>query len=203
MGNYMQSMKTSRFCFRWLLALTLVAMASPLAARPPLAVGDEAPMFSGHDQDGHRWSLRSHIGKSVVLLYFYPKDDTRGCTMEACGLRDRMPDFKQRDVAVVGVSFDNAASHKNFTFKYNLNFPLLADTERRNRRCLRSTPGARQENDAPGQLFDRAEWKDHSHHRFTGPGRSFARDAGGGRGVERTDVSMRRSTEFSGATPAP
>ena len=103
-------------------------MASPLAARPPLAVGDEAPMFSGHDQDGNRWRLRSHIGKSVVLVYFYPKDDTRGCTMEACGLRDRMPDFKQRDVAVVGISFDNAASHKNFTFKYNLNFPLLADT---------------------------------------------------------------------------
>ena len=68
------------------------------------------------------------IGKEIVLLYFYPKDDTKGCTAEACSLRDKMIDFKQRGVAVVGVSFDNAESHQRFAFKYNLNFPLLADT---------------------------------------------------------------------------
>jgi peroxiredoxin Q/BCP len=64
----------------------------------------------------------------VVLLYFYPKDDTRGCTTEACSLRDNMVDFKAAGVDVVGVSFDGKESHKRFIFKYNLNFPLLADT---------------------------------------------------------------------------
>jgi len=63
-----------------------------------------------------------------VLLYFYPKDDTRGCTAEACSLRDNMVDFKEAGVEVVGVSFDPKDSHKKFIFKYNLNFPLLADT---------------------------------------------------------------------------
>ncbi len=86
-------------------------------------------MVSGHDQDGNKWNLKSKIGKEIVLLYFYPKDDTMGCTTEACGLRDKMVDLKRRDVEVVGVSFDNAASHQKFIFKYNLNFPLLSDTK--------------------------------------------------------------------------
>jgi peroxiredoxin Q/BCP len=64
----------------------------------------------------------------VVLLYFYPKDDTPGCTKEACGLRDRMADLKKDKVEVIGVSFDSTASHQKFIAKYNLNFPLLADT---------------------------------------------------------------------------
>ncbi len=63
-----------------------------------------------------------------MLLYFYPKDDTMGCTAEACGLRDKMVELKKRDVDVVGVSFDNAESHQTIRFQYNLNFPLLADT---------------------------------------------------------------------------
>jgi thioredoxin-dependent peroxiredoxin len=64
----------------------------------------------------------------VVLLYFYPKDDTKGCTAQACGLRDRMGDLKKENVEVVGVSFDNADSHQKFIAKHNLNFTLLADT---------------------------------------------------------------------------
>jgi peroxiredoxin Q/BCP len=63
------------------------------------------------------------------LLYFYPKDDTPGCTKEACGLRDRMGDLKKDNVEVVGVSVDNEDSHKKFIAKHNLNFPLLADTD--------------------------------------------------------------------------
>jgi peroxiredoxin Q/BCP len=98
------------------------------AADTPKA-GDKAPLVSGKDQDGKKWSLADEIGKKVVLLYFYPKDDTPGCTKEACGLRDRMADLKKQDVEVIGVSFDNGESHKAFINKYNLNFPLLADSD--------------------------------------------------------------------------
>ena len=121
-------MKLFYSCFYGVLAAAFAMTATPVLAKLPLAEGDKAPLFSGHDQDGKKFNLKSEIGKKIVLLYFYPKDDTRGCTAEACGLRDRMLDFKQRDVEVVGVSFDNAGSHQQFVFKYNLNFPLLADT---------------------------------------------------------------------------
>ncbi|MGO8701371.1 MAG: peroxiredoxin [Limisphaerales bacterium] len=122
-------MKT--YCHRLccLTAAAMVAAALPLLANAlPLMVGDKAPEFAGHDQDGHKWKLKSQLGKEVVLLYFYPKDDTRGCTAEACGLRDKMFNFKQEGVTVIGVSRDSAKSHKEFIFKYDLNFPLLADT---------------------------------------------------------------------------
>src|SRR5262245_37646246 len=92
-------------------------------------VGEKAPLFRGTDQDGKTWQLSDHIGIEVVLLYFYPKDDTPCCTKQACGLRDRMGDLKKEKVEVVGVSFDSAASHQKFREKYNLNFPLLADTD--------------------------------------------------------------------------
>jgi len=92
-------------------------------------VGDRAPLITGTDQDGKAWKLADHIGKDALLLYFYPKDDTPGCTKQACGLRDRMGDLQKDKVEVIGVSFDTAASHQKFREKYNLNFPLLADTD--------------------------------------------------------------------------
>jgi thioredoxin-dependent peroxiredoxin len=121
-------MKTLHIFLCCIFAAALAMTSAPLLAKPSLSEGDTAPLFSGHDQDGNKWNLKSHIGKEIVLLYFYPKDDTAGCTAEACGLRDKMLDFKRRDIKVVGVSFDDAASHQRFVFKYNLNFPLLADT---------------------------------------------------------------------------
>jgi peroxiredoxin len=109
-----------------------LASAPPLLAEsPPLALalaGREAPPFSGQDQDGSHWKLSDHVGQHIVFLYFYPKDDTAGCTAEACGLRDSMAELKQAGVDVVGVSFDDQDTHRNFIFKYNLDFPLLADT---------------------------------------------------------------------------
>jgi len=99
-----------------------------LPAPELLAVGDRAPHFSGHDQDGHTWKLSRHLGKSIVFLYFYPKDNTAGCTAEACNLRDNLVELKQLGVDVVGVSSDGEDSHKEFAFRYNLSFPLLADT---------------------------------------------------------------------------
>src|SRR5438552_17528472 len=98
------------------------------AAQTP-KVGDKAPLIEGKDQDGKTWKLADEVGKKVVLLYFYPKDDTPGCTKEACGFRDRIADLKKDNVEVIGVSFDSPESHQKFISKYNLNFPLLADTD--------------------------------------------------------------------------
>jgi len=98
------------------------------AAQTP-KIGDKAPLIEGKDQDGKTWKLADEVGKKVVLLYFYPKDDTPGCTKEACGFRDRIADLKKDNVEVIGVSFDSPESHQKFISKYNLNFPLLADTD--------------------------------------------------------------------------
>ncbi len=102
---------------------------SNLQAAEPPKVGDKAPAIEGKDQNGKTWKLADHLGKHAVLLYFYPKDDTKGCTIEACGFRDRMSELKQDQVEVVGVSFDNEESHQKFISKNNLNFTLLADTD--------------------------------------------------------------------------
>jgi len=107
--------------------LSAIAFCAGGAEMPK--VGDKAPLVEGKDQGGKTWKLADEIGKKVVLLYFYPKDDTPGCTKEACGFRDRIADLKKENVEVVGVSFDSAESHQKFISKYYLNFPLLADTD--------------------------------------------------------------------------
>jgi peroxiredoxin Q/BCP len=109
--------------------VALAAFTSTAAESKTPQVGDPAPRIEGIDQDGNRWKLADHIGKHAVLLYFYPKDDTPGCTKQACGLRDRMGDLKKDNVEVIGVSFDSTSSHQKFREKYSLNFPLLADTD--------------------------------------------------------------------------
>jgi len=111
-----------------LLLAALLISTTTLFADIPKA-GDTAPAFAGKDQDGKTVSLADFAGKKTVLLYFYPKDFTGGCTKEACGFRDRMGELQTNNVAVVGVSFDSADSHKKFIEKYNLNFTLLADTD--------------------------------------------------------------------------
>lgn len=93
----------------------------------PLPVGTEAPTFTAKDTNGNTVSLSDLKGKTVVL-YFYPKDDTPGCTKQACSFRDAQPQYQSKDIVVLGVSADDEASHQAFTQKYNLNFPLLADT---------------------------------------------------------------------------
>jgi peroxiredoxin Q/BCP len=110
-----------------LFALTHAARGAEAAPLPK--VGDKAPLIEGKDQDGKLWQLKDSAGKQAVLLYFYPKDDTPGCTTEACGLRDRVADLQKDHVQVVGVSFDSADSHQKFITKHNLNFPLLVDTD--------------------------------------------------------------------------
>ncbi len=90
-------------------------------------MGKKAPSFSLSDQNGKKHRLSEYAGK-YILLYFYPKDDTPGCTKEACTLRDNFPAFKKLGITVFGVSADNEKSHKKFEEKYSLPFTLLSDT---------------------------------------------------------------------------
>lgn len=91
-----------------------------------LNVGDPAPDFSLPDAEGNQVNLKDLRGKRVVL-YFYPRDNTPGCTKEACGFRDAYPDYESQSVVVLGVSTDDAKAHNKFIQKYNLPFPLLID----------------------------------------------------------------------------
>ncbi|MFZ0825918.1 MAG: thioredoxin-dependent thiol peroxidase [Verrucomicrobiia bacterium] len=95
-----------------------------------LKVGDRAPEFSAATNGGGNVSLADFKGKHVVL-YFYPRDDTSGCTKEACAFRDHFAEFKQRGAAVLGVSTDPVKSHDKFAVKYKLPFTLLADEEKK------------------------------------------------------------------------
>ena len=95
-----------------------------------LKIGDKAPDFKGIDQDGASISLKDFIGKKVVL-YFYPKDDTPGCTAEACNLRDNYSELRKKGYEIVGVSADDEVSHKKFSDKYELPFSLIADTNKK------------------------------------------------------------------------
>lgn len=93
-----------------------------------LSVGSPAPSFSAKDDAGNTVSLADFAGKTVVL-YFYPKDDTPGCTKEAQGFRDAYPEYQGKDIVVLGVSMDDEASHKMFKEKYGLPFTLVADSD--------------------------------------------------------------------------
>ena len=101
----------------------------PVKSPSELGVGDIAPDFEIADDQGKAHSLKDYKGKTVVL-YFYPKDDTPGCTTEACGFRDNFARVKKKGVVVLGVSPDDAKSHEKFKRKFDLPFPLLADTDK-------------------------------------------------------------------------
>lgn len=94
-----------------------------------LTVGDKAPDFSLKDQNGTTVNSASIYGQEIVVIYFYPKDDTPGCTKEACSFRDNFTAFTDAGVRVLGVSADSPSSHKAFAQKYNLPFTLLSDTD--------------------------------------------------------------------------
>lgn len=94
-----------------------------------LKEGDKAPELVGKDQNGQDVSLESYKGKKLVL-YFYPKDDTPGCTMEACNFRDNHTELLEKGIAVIGVSADTEKKHQKFIDKHSLPFPLIADTDK-------------------------------------------------------------------------
>ena len=95
---------------------------------PALSSGDRLPALTLPDQDGRPFDLGAQHGK-VIVLYFYPKDETRGCTVQACSFRDAYQDFTDAGAIVVGVSSDDAASHRAFADHHRLPFTLLADTD--------------------------------------------------------------------------
>jgi len=95
-----------------------------------LKEGMKAPDFEGIDQNGNTVKLHDYTGKKIVL-YFYPKDNTSGCTAEACNLRDNMESFMKKGFVIVGVSPDTEKSHKGFAEKFALPFPLIADTSKK------------------------------------------------------------------------
>jgi len=94
-----------------------------------LVEGNDAPNFEGKDQNGNSIKLLDFKGKKLVL-FFYPKDNTPGCTMEACNLRDNYDLLLEKGYAIIGVSADSETRHQNFINKYELPFPLIADTEK-------------------------------------------------------------------------
>ncbi len=91
--------------------------------------GEKAPQFEGKDQNGNTIRLSDFTGKKLVL-YFYPKDDTPGCTKEACNLRDNYQALKDQGIEIIGVSADTESKHQKFIEKYDLPFPLITDTEK-------------------------------------------------------------------------
>ena len=95
---------------------------------PPIE--SRTPSFSAPDANGNMITLARYHGKSIVVLYFYPKDNTSGCTKEACGFRDAQDALKRAGVVVIGVSPDSVASHQKFAAKHELPFPLIADRDR-------------------------------------------------------------------------
>ena len=132
------------------LCIVLLAQFASFGDEMP-KVGDKAPDFSalsvsadgkppfprfsdnapGFPSSVKTVQLKDYLGKGPIILYFYPKDDTKGCTAEACGIRDTMDQFKGLDATVLGVSFDSVESHKAFIAKYGLPFTLLADTDKK------------------------------------------------------------------------
>ncbi|MCL9806187.1 peroxiredoxin [Flavobacterium amniphilum] len=101
-----------------------------------LKVGDNLPLFVAKDQNGDEFRIESLIGKKVLVIYFYPKDDTPGCTKQACFLRDHYEEFKEIGAEVIGISADGAASHRKFIHKYDLPFILLSDADKKLRKIF-------------------------------------------------------------------
>ncbi|RFC55755.1 peroxiredoxin [Brumimicrobium aurantiacum] len=101
-----------------------------------IEVGDQCPLFSLKDQEGKAFNIEEVLGKENIIIYFYPKDDTPGCTKQACSFRDAFEDFTKADAKVIGISSDNEESHKKFAQKHQLPFTLLADTQKSVRKAF-------------------------------------------------------------------
>jgi thioredoxin-dependent peroxiredoxin len=105
-----------------------ILMAAPVHAA--LKAGDKAPNVSAPLSDGTTFQLSEWLNRAPIVLYFYPKDDTPGCTKEACALRDEFAAFRHLKATVVGCSYDSIESHKKFIEKYKLPFPLISDKDK-------------------------------------------------------------------------
>ena len=101
-----------------------------------LSVGSTIPRFSLKDQNGHLFDIGSVLGKKNLVIYFYPKDDSPGCTKEACSFRDQFEVFREADAIIIGISSGSVKSHKEFAEKYRLNYTLLSDDEEKVRKLF-------------------------------------------------------------------
>ena len=101
-----------------------------------LKIGDLLPNFNAKDSNGNEFDSQNYIGKQALVIYFYPKDDTPGCTTQACSFRDNYQDFKDLGAEVIGISSDSPISHIKFQSKYNLPFILLSDQDKKLRKLF-------------------------------------------------------------------
>jgi peroxiredoxin Q/BCP len=125
------------FFFIIILGLIILMISfTGLNKKDTLEIGDTIPSFTLKDQHGKDFNIDLYKGKVPLVIYFYPKDDTPGCTKEACSFRDEFEVFTDLNVKVIGISSDDVASHKNFAEKYQLPFTLLADTEKKVRKLF-------------------------------------------------------------------
>jgi peroxiredoxin Q/BCP len=120
---------------KWMVSATTLAMLCGITLQAAedkpvtLKVGQMAPSFEANDDQGKTWKSSDHVGKNVIVLYFYPADMTGGCTKQACGFRDDLKKLEGKGVEVVGVSGDSVKNHKFFKDYHKLNFTLLADED--------------------------------------------------------------------------
>ncbi len=119
-----------------LLLLITVSYQYLYPQKMKIQEGDRIPEFTLKDQDGNTFHSANFIGKIPLVIYFYPKDDTPGCTTQACSFRDEFEQFTDMGVKVIGISSDSVKSHKQFAEKYNLPFTLLADTDKKVRKLF-------------------------------------------------------------------
>lgn len=122
-------MKKAAYFILILVVISILFSVFRSSAQNPLKVGDKIPSFQLKDQSGDNFDIDQYIGNTAMVIYFYPKDDTPGCTKEACSFRDAYEAFTDKNIKVIGISSDDVESHKNFAAKYNLPFTLLADTK--------------------------------------------------------------------------
>ena len=122
------------------ILVTLVILAVVIQSLYPqkmnLKIGDKVPLFALLDQNGNNFEISSLRGKQAMVIYFYPKDDTPGCTKEACSFRDEFETFTELNVAVIGISADDVDSHKKFAEKYQLPYTLLSDSDKKVRKLF-------------------------------------------------------------------
>ncbi len=119
-----------------LILISFLFVACKSKPKKSLKIGDKLPEFQLLDQDGNLFKSDDFVGNQAMVVYFYPKDDTPGCTKEACKFRDEFEVFSDLNVKVIGISSDDVSSHKAFAEKYSLPFSLLADTEKKVRKLF-------------------------------------------------------------------
>lgn len=118
-------------CLNSLLITACTSNNKDMPNKHDLSIGDKAPLFSLVDQNGKMFDLGSNIGSKILVVYFYPKDESYGCTKEACSFRDHYEVFREAGAEVIGISADDAASHSSFASNHRLPFTLLSDPNRK------------------------------------------------------------------------